>query len=94
MSGRFPVRTVAATGAVLALTLLFCSEPRVPLASADAPKSAPKTDDKSAFGQTKVWSIQLELAAKEYDAMQPAFAGGFGPPPEKEAKKDDKKRDS
>jgi putative membrane-bound dehydrogenase-like protein len=41
-----------------------------------------------------VWSIHLEIPAKEFDAMQPAFGGGFGPPPKKEEKKDDKKRDT
>ena len=43
-------------------------------------------------GLTKVWSIHIEIPAEEFDAMQPAFAGGFGPPPKKDVKKDDKQR--
>src|SRR5262249_17909233 len=46
--------------------------------------------------QKKVWSIHLEIAAREFDAMQPAVAGfGFpGGPPQPAPKKDDQKRDS
>ncbi len=35
------------------------------------------------FGLTKVWSMELTISAKEYEAMQPALAAGFGPPPMK-----------
>src|SRR5262245_15432461 len=39
---------------------------------------------KDPFGLTKVWSIQLALSAKEYEAMQPAVPqfGGPGSPPQ------------
>jgi lysophospholipase L1-like esterase len=33
------------------------------------------------FGQTTVWTIHLEIPAKEYDAMPTPFAGGFGRTP-------------
>src|SRR5262245_8774000 len=59
---------------------------------ADEPKPVAAAA-KDTFGMTKVWSIHLEIPAKEFDAMPPAF-GGFGQPPKKEEKKDDKKRDS
>ena len=38
-------------------------------------------EEKSLFGQTKVWSIDLEISAKEFEAMQPPQPGGFGPAP-------------
>jgi putative membrane-bound dehydrogenase-like protein len=33
------------------------------------------------FARAKVWPLHLELAAKEYQAMQPPPGGGFGPGP-------------
>ncbi len=38
-------------------------------------------DDKNLFGPSKVWSIHLEIPAKEFDAMQPPQPGGFGGAP-------------
>jgi putative membrane-bound dehydrogenase-like protein len=55
----------------------------------------PAEDRDAAFGITKVWAVHLEIAAKEYEAMQPA-PGGFGfpggPPQPQPAPKD--KRES
>jgi putative membrane-bound dehydrogenase-like protein len=50
---------------------------------------------KAVFGDTKIWSLHLEIPAKEYEALQP-LPGGFGvpgqPPAPPQAPKD--KRDS
>jgi spore coat protein H len=95
MSGRFPVRFFALCCLFLVLTLLIASVSRQPRVAAGDPEPALKADEaKNSFGQTKVWTIHLEIPAKEFDAMQPALGGGFGPPPKKEEKKDDKKRES
>ncbi|HEV3440410.1 MAG TPA: PVC-type heme-binding CxxCH protein, partial [Gemmata sp.] len=94
MSRRFLARTVAVVCGFMPIVLLLSSQP-VRSALPEDPKPAQKnTEARDTFGSTKVWSIHLEISAKEYDAMQPAFGGGFGPPPKKEVKKDDKKRDS
>jgi putative membrane-bound dehydrogenase-like protein len=79
MSGRFLAGAVAVTcGAlILAGTLV----------------GFPEGDDaRDLFGQTRVWSVHLEIPAAEYAAMQPAV-GGFGfpggpPPPKAKDKKD------
>ncbi|MBN9118650.1 MAG: CotH kinase family protein [Planctomycetes bacterium] len=93
MSGRFLTRAAALCGGLLALVVLLGRGHPAPLAAADESKPVPKADAKGAFGPTKVWSIQLEISAKEYDAMQPAFGGGFGTAPKKDEKKGDKTRD-
>ncbi len=41
----------------------------------------PAKDDPGLFGQTKVWTIHLDVTAKEFEAMQPPQPGGFGAPP-------------
>lgn len=92
MSARFAVRTAVVCTLILAVTLFVGNEPSWRRAAADDPK--PAVDDTSIFGQTKVWAIHLEVSVKEYDAMQPPFAGGFGPPPKQDRKKNDTKRDS
>ena len=55
------------------------------LVSCDFSKAAEPaaSEDKSLFGQTTVWSIHLDMSAKEYEAMQPPQPGAFGaaPPP-------------
>src|SRR5262249_61946915 len=89
MSERSLVRT-AAGGVFLALALLLCGR-AMPLAAAGDPK--PASGDDKAFGPTKVWAVHLELSAREYDAMQPPFAGGVGPPPQEDEKKKEPKRD-
>ncbi len=94
MSGRFLARLTALCCGLLAMTLLIGAAHTEPRAAADDPKPVAKdADAKTAFGPTKVWAIHLEIPAKEFDAMQPAFGGGFGPPPKKEEKKDEKKDD-
>jgi len=92
MSRRFPARTTLSGFALLLALLVGHAQPRS-FVAADDPKPAAKAKSPDVFGQTKVWSIHLEITAKEYDAMQPVFGGGFGPP-KKDAKKDDKKRES
>jgi putative membrane-bound dehydrogenase-like protein len=52
-------------------------------------KAAPDT---GAFSTTNVWTIHLELSAKEYEAMQPRIAGPGAPPVAPPPKAD--KRDS
>src|SRR5262245_42168182 len=91
MSGRYLARAATMRGCLLVIILLLGSSPRTPLPAADEPKPA---DARNAFGQTKVWTIHLEIPAKEFAAMQPALGGGFGPPPRREENKDEKKRDS
>ena len=59
----------------LTLVILFAS-----IASAQVKQSLPD-DDKNLFGPTKVWSIHLEIPAKELEAMQPPQPGGFGQAP-------------
>lgn len=93
MSRRFPARAAALSSCALLLALLAGSAQHKSFVAADDPKLAPKAKSEDVFGQTKVWSIDLEIPAKEYDAMQPVFGGGFGPP-KKDAKKGDKKRES
>ncbi len=47
--------------------------------------STPAESDKDLFGMTRVWSIHLEISAKEYAAMQPPAPAGFGFPGAKPA---------
>jgi putative membrane-bound dehydrogenase-like protein len=42
-----------------------------------APKKGPGND---VFGLAKVWSVHLDISAKEYEAMQPPAFGPKGPP--------------
>jgi len=79
--------TIGITGVGVIGALVLANIDAIP---AGGPK--PAGDAKDVFGPTKVWSVQLEIAASEYDAMQPAI-GGFGGPAPK-PKKDAKKRDS
>src|SRR5262249_48306361 len=56
---------------------------------------APAESGKDVFGMTKVWTVHLEISAKEYAAMQPPAPAGFGfpgAPPMPPAPRD--KRDS
>ncbi|QJX00428.1 PVC-type heme-binding CxxCH protein [Frigoriglobus tundricola] len=91
MRGRFPLRPVAQCGALLILALLIGHVSPDPRTGAAEPKGE---EAKGVFGPTKIWTIHLEIPAKEFDAMQPAFSGGFGPPPKKAEKKDGPKRAS
>jgi putative membrane-bound dehydrogenase-like protein len=61
-----------------------------------APRTVAAADPPGSFGLTKVWAIHLEISAKEYEAMQPPLPDfGFpgGPPPKKEAKRDNRRSD-
>ncbi|HVX14248.1 MAG TPA: PVC-type heme-binding CxxCH protein [Pirellulales bacterium] len=55
-----------------------------------------KKDHQETFGETNVWSIQIRMAAEEYDAMHPVVAGpGFGagppaPPPRNNGRSSEK----
>ncbi|HKB39142.1 MAG TPA: hypothetical protein VKD72_22070, partial [Gemmataceae bacterium] len=55
---------------VLILACLLAGPEGVKLPAAD--------DAKSLFGPDKVWSLHLDVPAREYEAMQPA--GGFAFP--------------
>src|SRR5262245_12268389 len=92
MRERVLARVAASGCGILMLVFLLGGARPVPRVAAQDPKPAPNAGD--TFGTTKVWAVHLEIPAKEFDAMQPAFGGGFGGPPKKEEKKDDKKRDS
>ena len=92
MIRRFLARVPVPICGFLLAALLGGAQPVRPAAAED-----PKPEAKNAFGLTKVWTIHLDLSAKEFDALAPALGGfGFpgGPPPKKEEKKDDKKRDT
>lgn len=78
MNHGLSIRTTIGT---LLLALLL------PFASADPVQKSTDEGD-SLFGQTKVWSIHLEITAKEFEAMQPPQVGGFGPAPQVQAQRD------
>src|SRR5262249_38044059 len=59
---------------VLAITLLLGDIGSAQQRAADEPKPTSK-EGADSFGLTKVWTINLEIPAKEYEAMQPAIAG-------------------
>jgi len=85
MCGRFAVTGVSC--GLLSIALLL---------AARAGGQPAARDERGLFGQAKVWPIQLEIPAGEFDAMQPA-PGGFGfpgGPPQPAPKTDDKQRDS
>ena len=87
MMGRhFLVRAIGGC-AVLTLALFLGSLRPVRLPAAETPKSAPEGAN-DVFGQSKVWTIDLEIPAKEFEAMQPAAPafGGLGGPPRPKAK--------
>src|SRR6516164_11633591 len=65
-------------GAFLCFVLVSLRAMPAPAADGKEP-AAKETPSKDFFGTTKVWSLHLEMPAKEYEAMQPA-AGGFGFP--------------
>ncbi|HEY1187229.1 MAG TPA: PVC-type heme-binding CxxCH protein [Gemmata sp.] len=94
MCPQYRARFIALGGFLLLLALLAGHAPPTRRAAAQEPKPAPNGDAaKSPFGPTNVWAVHLEITAKEFDALQPPFAGGGFGPPKKDAKKDDKARD-
>src|SRR5262245_23559780 len=56
--------------------LAVCTGPTAASADEQQP-GAKQPRGKDVFGLTKVWAFDLEIPAKEYEAMQPP-AGGFG----------------
>src|SRR5438128_1445751 len=76
MRRRFLAATAAVLGGILVLGLL--AGPRL----APAPAAGGKDSNKEVFGLTKLWTFHLEIAAKEYEAMQPPAGKGFGAPPQ------------
>ncbi len=70
---------------------------RILVADDTKPAARDASNVGSLFGLTKVWTIELQFSADEFDAIQPA-AGGFGvpggPPPAREEKKETKKREA
>ena len=86
MSGRF---ARLALRCAVVVTVCVLAVAFAPPTTADDSKPAPAAG--AEFVATRVWSIHLEIPAKEFDAMQPAppdFPGA--PPPGR--KKDDKQR--
>ena len=66
-------------------------------ATAEEDPTAKDARGKDVFGLTKVWSIHLEIPAREYEALQPAQGGfGFpgGPPKQPAAKGPKDKRET
>ncbi len=62
---------------------------------AGGPKRAAGNGTKDLFGLTKVWTVHLEIAAAEFEAMEPVLGGfGFpgGPAPKKKAKNRDSEK--
>src|SRR5262245_58381719 len=77
----------------LGIALLVVATLSQRLTASDDPKAT--KEGNLAFGPTKVWTIHIEIPAKEYEAMQPAlpaFGGPGAPPPPPATPKD--KRDS
>jgi spore coat protein H len=62
---------------LLLTTAVLLGVPGLPVA-AQQPKPAPKGKAADVFGDTKLWPVHVTIPAAEYDAMQPAGAGGFG----------------
>lgn len=85
---------------MIAVALMLGGWPLAGRLAADDTKPAAKDagDGLSPFGLTKVWTVNLELSADEFDAMQPPAGAGFGfgggQPPQAPAKKDNKQRDT
>jgi putative membrane-bound dehydrogenase-like protein len=82
MGRRILCRGAVMAGALLTSFLLLGTW-LVALPAADDPKAKPKAV-KDIFGPTKVWTVHVEIPAKEYEAMQPlasAFPRPGGPPP-------------
>ena len=63
---------------VFAMILVIGMAGPVQHSAADDPKPVPQ-ETADPFGLTKVWSLHLEIPAKEFDAMQPALPA-FGAP--------------
>jgi hypothetical protein len=65
-------------------------------AADDGESAAKQPPDSNVFGMTKVLAFDLEIPAKEYEAMQPPAGGGFGAPgaPPPRPRNPNDKRDS
>lgn len=81
MSVRFFRHGVVATRILVVAWLLQSGWTCVSAYASDPPAASGQVG--ANFGLTKVWSMELTISAKEYEAMQPALAAGFGPPPMK-----------
>jgi putative membrane-bound dehydrogenase-like protein len=86
MGDRIPAQAGRVNCGVLAIALLLGGMGPARLPAADKAKAESKTSDP--FGPTKVWTIHLEIPAKEYEAMEPAIAGfpTPGAPPQQRAR--------
>jgi putative membrane-bound dehydrogenase-like protein len=79
MSRRAVAGASALTCATLVLTgILVAPQARTGPAAIAQEQVGKKEPSKTLFGLTRVWRIQLDIAATEYEAMAPA--GGFGFP--------------
>jgi hypothetical protein len=83
MGGRFLASAGRMNCGVLAITLLLGDIGSARLRAAEEPGPASK-EAAGPFGLTKVWTVHVEIPAKEYEAMQPAVAAfpGPGAPPQ------------
>jgi putative membrane-bound dehydrogenase-like protein len=78
MHHRFSRRAAAAGGLAAIMTVSGFVTPEA-AANDDPTSTADEASD--AFGLTSLWKIHLEIAAEEYEAMQPAAPAFGGPPP-------------
>lgn len=75
-----PGVTVLACGPFLMCCALAGLSTTTSAAADDKKPAAKQPPDSDVFGLTKLWAIDLQIAAKEYSAMQPPGDGGFGAP--------------
>src|SRR5262249_13012433 len=89
MRGRFLAAAGRINCLVLAITLLLGNIGSARLQAADEPKLTSK-EAADPFGLTEVWTVSLEIPAKEYEAMQPAAVAfpGPGAPPQQRAREE------
>jgi spore coat protein H len=81
MSRRFFLALSTPVWRDILLPCVMCCFMATTLSAADGDNSTTKqTSGTGVFGLTKVWSIDLEVTSKEYEAMQPRPPAGFGPP--------------
>src|SRR5262249_40627452 len=77
MSAKWLAWTTGICSGVLAIACIIGTSETAPLAEGDA-----KQEAKELFGAAKPWTVDLDLSAAEYQAMQPAAPAFPGGPPQ------------